>query len=194
MLFLAYVMTASNYRHTYQLAASVGTLDSQRWSFDFIVTASLIFVFLVPLTLSFYLVDTSARGRWIAHVVIVALLTVWIFATFIYGCVYLANRNKTDATNFNNPFNDEKWCLVNAGISGVPCYISAPTGLFSLSVSTPALIQFIFQLVVFLLLIVDLFVVLIGLRRAVANEAQKETEEPLIGARSTYKSKKKRTN
>ena len=182
-------MTASEYRHTYQLASQVGTLNSRRWSFDFIVTASLIFLLLVPFTMAYYLADVTVRSRWIAHVIIVVILTVWIFVTFVYGCVYLANRNQTDASNYDNPYNDEKWCLVYAGLSGAPCYISAPTGVFALSVSTPAMLQFVFQLVVFIMLIVDLFIVLVGIRGAADRDAVRVPEEdPLTSIKSQYSS------
>lgn len=195
ILFLCYIPTASDYRYTYQLSASVGTLSSQRWSFDFIVTASLMFVFLVPLTLAYYMSDMKDTSRWKAHVVIVAILSVWFFATFIYQAVNLASRNRTDAANLDNPFNDPRWCLVNANIPGAICYISSPTGVFQLSVNTPPVVQFSYQLAVFIvLLLIDLPLVLVVLRGAMAAE-ELPSAEALIGASAcakTYKGKRRK--
>lgn len=126
LLFAFYAPTAANYRHTYQQAGSVGTLQSQRWSFDFFVTGSISWLVLAPLTMAALLSFPTRVWAKVLHAVVVAVLVIWIASIFVYGAINLANANKNEPSNYHNPFNDDHWCLSYAA-PGTPCEISVPT-------------------------------------------------------------------
>lgn len=122
LVFQAYAPSANQFLHTYQIQP-VGNLVSQRGSFSFVVSASFVFLWTIPITMAFALYTQNPNSKWkqIFHLGVTVVLALWLMAIFIYGCVDWANANKTDVSNYFNPANDPRWCCVHYSLSGAPC-------------------------------------------------------------------------
>lgn len=122
LVFQAYAPSANQFLHTYEIAP-VGTLVSERGSFNFVVSASFVFLWTIPITMAFALQTQRPddKRRHLFHLVVTVILALWLLAVFIYGCVDWANANKKNVSNYFNPANDPRWCCVNYVLSGAPC-------------------------------------------------------------------------
>jgi hypothetical protein len=170
-----------SYEYTFQRPITApGTLQSQRWSFDFWVTVFYVSIWTVPLSLAFALDDTKGTPngdnqpgfyfwRQIVHMFLVALLLLWYTGTFIYGVTLWAQANSSSQTNYHNPANDPRWCCVyynlenHATNPGFPCTNTAPctpgVGHADLITNPPFLFQLWFSFVFIIACLVDLMLV-----------------------------------
>lgn len=179
-------IAASTYR--YEVRQSTGQLDSQRWSVDFVFTGTLLFGFVLPLTLAFALDSPLRHGRRVTHAVITVLLFLYGIVIMGFWADYYRHANDPDAANRNNPANDRRWCNVNYALPGVDCPQTAPTpGLVQsqLTVDGVFLWKFWFLVVWLMLLVLDLLATQFLLRGAtLAYESElmggEEEKEPLL--------------
>lgn len=122
IVFQFWAPSANVFRHTYELSNPPGTLYSERWSYNFIVSGSFVFLWLVPLTMAFMFDSIRSLWRRRLHLILVIILLGWFLASFIYGIVDWAKANGTGSENFYNPANDYRWCGPNHIIPGAPCF------------------------------------------------------------------------
>lgn len=125
IVFQSYAPSANHFLYTYELEP-VGMLKTTFGSFHFVISASFVLLWLVPLTLGFFLSNTRQMWRNWVHVALVCILTLWLLAVFIFGCIDWRNANGTDASNFFNPANDWRWCCVHYMLDGAPCANNIP--------------------------------------------------------------------
>lgn len=154
-----YAPTASNYIYSYLLQPNPGTLYSERWSYNFFVTGSIILLIVAPITMWYSVSFPRSKSIRIVHIVIVVILIVWYLIGFIIGCVNWASANEGTVSNFFNKANDARWCCVYYMLPGSPCpqVPCNPTYMAS-QLTTDAL--FLFQLwytfVLWIALLVDI--------------------------------------
>lgn len=169
-----------DYEYTFQRPiASPGTVQSQRWSFDFWVTVLYVTVWVVPITLAFAIEDTSGRvddrgtiyfWRHFAHMAIVSILLLWYASVFIYGLTQWAKANSSASDNYHNQANDPRWCCVyynlvdHAMDPSFPCVNTMPCSpgvSVDMLVTNPwFLYQLWFSFIFIIVFLVDLMLVL----------------------------------
>lgn len=181
--FMFYVPAATVFRHTYETSAPPGTLVSDRWNFEFWVVGLYVLLWLIPLSFAFMLGAPYSAGRRVFHLILITLLFIWYTVLLVIGAVQWANANKTDVDNYDNPANDDRWCCVYFNLPGAPCVNTAPcvpgVGAGDLTVDHVFLMQFWYNVVLMLAVVVDYVYVWFVLKRAV-DIAMRESAEPLM--------------
>lgn len=186
LLWYWWALTASTYR--YQVAPITGVLTNERWNADFVLTATLLFHLLVPLTLIFSIDAPLRSWRRTLHSVVTVVFFVYGIAAMAYWATFYRSANDPDPSNAHNPANDRRWCNLYYASAGSACLQTAPTpGLVAsmLTVDGPFLWKFWFLIVWLAFLMVD-FAVILAVYRPVVNEMLEAQggvyEEPLLPA------------
>lgn len=160
LVFQFYSPSANTFVH----ASYSSGIESQRFSFDFVVSAAFVLLWTVPITLAFALDRPKSSWRQWFHLVIAVLLFLWFMATAIYGIINMAHANDDDIGNFYNPANDDRWCCLYASKDGAPCYPNVSCNGFQqqdLKVNGIYVFQFCFNVVFFFVLLADILVTLV---------------------------------
>lgn len=115
------------FRHTWQEPANApGTLKSDRWSRDFWFTLTISLAIFVPITAAFMTSYPTADASRGLHVALCIIFFMYFVVIMIIWSVDYSNANMQTAANARNPFNDDRWCLVNNGITGADCVALYP--------------------------------------------------------------------
>jgi hypothetical protein len=192
MLWFWWGITASTYR--YEVAQNTGILTNERWNTDFVLTATLLFQLIVPITLAFSLDSPLRTWRRTMHVIFIMVFFVYGIITMSFWAVDYAHQNEGTASNARNPANDPRWCNVYYAIPGSGCPQTAPTpGLIAsmLSVSSPFLWKFWFLVIWLILLIITFAVVMLMFREAV--NAYMDDNDPLLPEEEEEETPKKKS-
>lgn len=182
VLWYWWALPASTYR--YEVAQGTGVLTNERWNADFVLTATLLFHLLVPLTLIFSIDAPLRSWRRTLHCVLTIVFFAYGIAAMIYWALLYRNANDSSASNAHNPANDKRWCNVYYATPGSGCLQTLPTpGLVAsmLVVDSAFLWKFWFLVVWLFFLVVD-FAITIAVYRPAVNEMfpPQEGQEPLL--------------
>jgi len=159
IIFRFYSPSAHTFTHTYQTSVPPGTLSSQRWKWDFWAESLYVLAWLVPATLAFMIDARLSRWRRVFHLLVLILLFIWFVVQMAWGIADWANANKTDMSNYDNHFNDERWCCIYYNLPGAPCTNTAAcspaVGAGDLKPNGVALYRFWFNIVLIVMVVVD---------------------------------------
>jgi len=121
-VWLWYGPSANSFPRRFDLSSpGVGKVATKRWSFDFWISAMYVLIWTLPITLLFAMDKPTAKWRLTFHNVFVVIFSLWLFATFIHGCIFWGNANSTAAEYYNNMAHDDRWCCVHKALPGAPC-------------------------------------------------------------------------
>jgi len=183
-LWMFWAITASTYKH--EFAQGTGTLDSERWSVDFVFTGALLLAFVIPLSLGYALDSPLREWRRISHVIVVGILFAFYVVVMAFWADYYQHANDATAANARNPANDPRWCNLYYSLPGSGCPQTAPTPGLVPSMLAPSevfLWKFWFLVVWLFMLVLDFVLVMIVFRsavRAMAGELAMDESDPLI--------------
>jgi hypothetical protein len=185
LLSVTYGPTASTYKYTFvEPPTAPGTLITERWSYDFIFTASMCMMILAPLTMAYMSDASQMEARRNLHVIIVVLLMIYFTAVCVTWSFNAARANQATTANARNPANDPRWCCVNYGLPASECYNApcAGVGQGDLVINAVFLFKYVFVWLYVALLAVDLLITLCVFRPRVYEyvETRSGVKKPLL--------------
>lgn len=198
IVFRFYSPSAATFIHTYQTSTPPGTLVSERWKWDFWSESLYVLSWLIPASLAFMIDARKSRGRRIFHQIVLILLFIWFTVQLAWGIADWTNANKSDTSNYDNPFNDDRWCCVYFNLPGAPCVNTMAcdpgVGAGDLKPNGVALYRFWFNIVLWILVIVDFVLTLtVWLNAArITTRLFVDMEQPLMSNKASYNGRSKR--
>jgi hypothetical protein len=168
MVYFFYVPTATTFSYTYQYPpGSPGVLQSDRWGKDFWLMGLLNLLWLIPLSILFMMDDFKASWRRITHAIITIVLVLYIIAVIGTWLFDYSSANNNNGSNWNNPANDPRWCLVHYLQPGAQCFNTAPSipavAEADLIVSRLFLFRFWYLVAVLVVLLVYVVILLVSI-------------------------------
>lgn len=180
-------------RHTFLLSMpNPGSLLSDWWSIDHLITLFVLMLWVVPLTLAFASDAPLTQWRRLLHLLVTFVAFLFTLAIMIWWTIQYEAANDSTASNSNNPANDPRWCCVNFVLDPQRCapvtatHLCSPSpGQADLVVAPMFLYRFWFLVVFMLLLLLDFFVIVKGIferaiaryRREVLQQGQEDEQE-----------------
>lgn len=179
-IFSFYTPTAYAPKHTYQTSVPPGTLQSDRWGFQFIVIGMYTLVWFVPLTLGFLADRPLSSFRFGVHLTVLVVLFIWLAVVMGFGIFDWVHANGTSSANYDNPANDDRWCCVHFALPGAPCVNTAPcvpaVGVNDLTTNGTFLFRFWYTVVFLVAIILDFTLLMATFRPAVLTYLRENKE------------------
>lgn len=178
LIYMFYVPLATTFDYTYQYPpGSPGLLRSDRWGRDFWLMGLLNLLWLIPLSVLFMMEDMTASWRRTTHTILTIVLVLYVIAVIGTWSFDYNSANNNTGSNWNNPANDPRWCLVHYLQPGAQCFNTAPSipavAEADLIVSRLFLFRFWYLVAVLVVLMVYVIVLLVSVLPSFAPKTYK---------------------
>ena len=190
VIYASFAMTATTFKYTYlEPPASPGELRTDRWSRDFFFVASLVLLFLIPVTSAFMSDNPTAKSkvdccrgmfwRQMIHIFVVVILWLYFMVVMGFWAFDYGTANQGTVANQNNRANDDRWCCVYYTLSVPACSNTAACPGMSAAdlVTNPLFLWRFWWLVIFILFLMVDFVYTIGWFQPAVRNYLDELEE-----------------
>lgn len=188
LAFRFYSPLARTFEHTYQTSTPPGSLSSERWNWDFFSEGLYVLAWFIPLTAAFMIDAPTSRGRRVFHLIVLVLLFIWFAIQLVWASVDWSKANGFEVDNYDNPFNDDRWCCIYFALPGAPCVNTVAcvpgVGAGDLKPNGAALFRYWFNVLLMVVTAVDFVLTAVVFTRAVQAFLVEfgQTREPLLEA------------
>lgn len=178
------IANGQKFRHTYFRSSPPGTLTSDRGTFRFVSFLLIVLLWWIPVTAALMIGKPGESSYILARTILLAVLFIWFFITFIFGIVDYVNRNKTNVENFGNPANDKRWCCLHYNLPGADLYCpnfgtdandgtcNPGVGVGDLTIDPDFAFAFWFNFALILFILLDFFYMMLVFRPEVLRYAR----------------------